>query len=328
MEQDHIYGMFRSACADGGRSQGAGGSPCRGHPAVWRHVAFSASTIGVGVVTGGPYNCAFVNPGGILTCMQGTPLGVASWHAALGFAALGQIDPVANLQRQRVYLFSGTRDVFVSPSVVDATSDFFLAAQVPQENLVYTKNFAAGHAFISDLFGSPCDTNGAPFINKCPDADLLYDQPRAVLQHIYGPLQDEVTTLSAQPVAFDQTEFKGARSSKMDEEGFVYIPRDCQTGGCAVHVVFHGCLQGASEVGDGIYGQLGYNQWADTNRIIVLYPQVKRSQFFPFNPNGCWDWWGYSGTTFQTRSGAQLAAVNAMVQRLGESIGGDGGLAR
>ncbi|WP_218647566.1 hypothetical protein [Sphingobium lactosutens] len=33
--------------------------------AVQYDVAFSASTIGVGVVAGGPYNCVYVNVGGI-----------------------------------------------------------------------------------------------------------------------------------------------------------------------------------------------------------------------------------------------------------------------
>ncbi|WP_235580933.1 hypothetical protein [Pseudorhodoferax sp. Leaf265] len=36
----------------------------------------------------------------------------------------------------------------------------------------------------------------------------------------------------------------------------------------------------------------GFNRWADTNRLIVLYPQVARSGASPFNPKGCWDWWG------------------------------------
>jgi len=34
----------------------------------------------------------------------------------------------------------------------------------------------------------------------------------------------------------------------------------------------------------------GYNQWADTNNIVVLYPQAFNGNN---NLNGCWDWWGY-----------------------------------
>ena len=56
----------------------------------------------------------------------------------------------------------------------------------------------------------------------------------------------------------------------MADTGYVYVPAACATGGsahCAVHVVFHGCQQGAATVGDAIYGKVGYNQWADSNGI-------------------------------------------------------------
>jgi hypothetical protein len=37
---------------------------------------------------------------------------------------------------------------------------------------------------------------------------------------------------------------------------------------------------------------------------------------FIFNPRGCWDWWGYTGSQYATQAGAQIAAVKAMVDRL------------
>jgi poly(3-hydroxybutyrate) depolymerase len=284
--------------------------------AVQYDVAFSASTMGVGVVAGGPYNCVYVNFGGIYTCMRGAPSGQASYSAAAGFAALDQVDPVNNIARQKVYLFSGTKDPVVKQSVMDAVRDFYLAANVPSANLKYVNGFAAGHAFISDDFGNVCDVTTAPFVNECPDGGALYDQPEAVLTQIYGTLQPKAATLSSTPIAFDQTKFAGALSG-MAPLGYVYVPADCQNGAvkCGVHVVFHGCAQGAEQVGDAVYGKLGYNEWADTNGIIVLYPQVNKS-VAPFNPQGCWDWWGYSGLNFQTKGGPQLSAVNAMVRAL------------
>ena len=38
----------------------------------------------------------------------------------------------------------------------------------------------------------------------------------------------------------------------------------------------------------------GYNEVADANNIVILYPQAKRSLTIPYNPNGCFDWWGYN----------------------------------
>lgn len=281
-------------------------------------VAFSASTIGVGVVAGGPYNCAWVNFGGINTCMQGSPSPQASYDAAVGFAMQGQIDPVENLARGRVYVFSGTNDSVVKPSAAKTTAEFFKAAKVDPAALRFDSTVPAGHAFLSPSFGNICATNAAPYVNQCAGTDgAPYDQPGVVLSHIYGKLAAKATTLSSQPVAFDQGEFTSAMAG-MADTGYVYVPAACQGSGaakCAVHVVFHGCQQGASVVGDDVYAKTGYNQWADSNNIVVLYPQVSPTTI-PLNPQGCWDWWGYSGLNFQVKSAPQLSAVKAMVDRL------------
>jgi poly(3-hydroxybutyrate) depolymerase len=286
--------------------------------AVQYDVAYSSTTRGVGVVAGGPYNCAFVNLGGIGTCMLGAPLGSASYEAALGFAAIGQIDPVENLAKSKVYLFSGTNDPVVKQSVVDSVRDFYRLANVPAANLVYVNNVASGHAFISPWFGNLCATTAPPFVNECRvESSGLYDQPGAILTQIYGSLNAKSKTLSAKPVAFDQTEFVSPATG-MAATGYLYIPSSCQNTtarNCAVHVVFHGCKQGAGEAGDAVYGKAGYNEWADANGVVILYPQVDPTEI-PDNPEGCWDWWGYTGLNFQTQSGQQLSAVHAMVQRL------------
>ena len=86
-----------------------------------------------------------------------------------------------------------------------------------------------------------------------------------------------------------------------------------------MHVVFHGCRQGAAEIGEQFVREAGYNRWADTNGLIVLYPQaLKRFSAFVWNPRGCWDWWGYTGGDYHTQSGAQIRAVKAMLERLSE----------
>jgi hypothetical protein len=36
----------------------------------------------------------------------------------------------------------------------------------------------------------------------------------------------------------------------------------------------------------------------------------------PYNPKGCWDWWGYSGSQYAYKSAPQMKAIMAMVQRL------------
>jgi poly(3-hydroxybutyrate) depolymerase len=93
-----------------------------------------------------------------------------------------------------------------------------------------------------------------------------------------------------------------------------YVPADCRSQpGCFVHVVFHGCKQGLAAVGDKFVKGAGFARWAESNRLILLFPQVRSGSF---NPNGCWDWWGYSGRNFLERDAPQMTAVKRMIEAL------------
>jgi poly(3-hydroxybutyrate) depolymerase len=82
-----------------------------------------------------------------------------------------------------------------------------------------------------------------------------------------------------------------------------------------VHVAFHGCEQNRAAIGDAFIRGSGFARWADANRLIVLFPQTKRSTV---NPKACWDWWGYTGLNYRERSAPQIAAVRAMLDRLAQ----------
>jgi poly(3-hydroxybutyrate) depolymerase len=123
---------------------------------------------------------------------------------------------------------------------------------------------------------------------------------------------------------FDQSEFIHSPYASMSDTGYVYIPNECETeaAACRVHVALHGCQQGQAVIGARYVSTTGYNELADDNRIVVLYPQVEPRSPIPQNPNGCWDWWGYSDPdprvpTFHTRDGTQIRAIMAMIERLG-----------
>lgn len=100
--------------------------------------------------------------------------------------------------------------------------------------------------------------------------------------------------------------------------GYVYVPEICRSRPCRLHVAFHGCrqyadAQGEDRVRDDFVRDAGYNGWAAANRIVVLYPQATVTGA---NPNGCWDFWGYSGPGWRTRDGVQMDAVSAMILKL------------
>ncbi len=292
-----------------------------GFMAVQYSVAWSSEVMGVGVVAGGLYNCGsvFRAAGAIPFCMQQAWSAASSWQAATGFARDAMIDPAANIARQRVYLFGGARDGVVVPAVMRSVFDFYTLAKVPKPALRYVDTLPASHAFVSATVGGPCEETAASYVVQCQDHGRPYDQPHAILNHIYRLRAGPAAILSAAPVPFDQRLYNSRRAMLADT-GYVFVPQACRgsRGGCAVHVVFHGCVQSADSLGsDLIYAQLGYNRWADSNRIIMLYPQVNKSSILAGNPLGCWDWWGYSEPFgFQLRHGLQIDSVRRMVARL------------
>ena len=131
--------------------------------AVQFGTAWSSVIKGVGVIAGGPYWCAkadaddFINgftlP--IMTatgsCMKGPPPDLNIFTAkADAKAAAGDIDPLQNLRRQKVYLFHGTNDAVVAKSVTDAAADFYrhYLGDGDRGNLYYQSAVGAGHSLV------------------------------------------------------------------------------------------------------------------------------------------------------------------------------------
>jgi poly(3-hydroxybutyrate) depolymerase len=289
-----------------------------GYMAVQMHVAHSSRVKGAGVLAGGPYYCA---QGGLWTayynCMTPsawTPLpsvDVLKSHADL-FAGNGSIDATSHLAAARVWLFSGTRDHTVKPAVTEALGKFYALYKAP---FVLVKDRPAGHAMVTEDSGSDCGVTRAPYINDCD-----YDAAGELLKHLLGNLSPPAARPAGQIVSFDQKEFADgdARAISMADTGYAYVPAACAGAKCRLHVAFHGCRQSAQTVGERFIREAGYNRWADTNRLIVLYPQTIARYWRLWNPRGCWDWWGYTDQNYATKTGPQLAAVWRMVERLAE----------
>src|SRR5216683_1540026 len=310
------------------------------------HIAHSAGMAGAGMIAGGLYGCAVdgVAEDGVFAlaslavgpCMSvPTLLRPVDFYAQLtaDLAARGWIDPPGDLARSRVYLFTGQADKIVSPKTIELGASLYRTLGVPASHLKFRDQdlpgAGAGDSWVTKNFGSACDANAKPFINDC-----RYDQAEELLQTIYGPLQAPAGEPPGHIVAFDQTEFapgKAAAANGLLDTGYLYVPKACEPGAvrrCRLHVVLHGCLQSAEVLGDEFYTKIGVNEWADTNRIVVLYPQAHTttvaelssqdsSSLLNTNPEGCWNWWGYAGDKqFLTKQGVQVGAIWSMVQRV------------
>jgi poly(3-hydroxybutyrate) depolymerase len=291
-----------------------------GFMSVQFHVAHSAIVSGVGVLAGGPYGCARGSSRRALeVCMTGQADAAMSAQQTLRAFRNGAIDDPANLADDRLWLLSGYNDGVVRQGTMDALYDYYRRF-TGVGTIFYRDNLEAGHAQITPDFGGSCAATGGSYINDCD-----YDAAGALLQHIYGRLEPTPeSALHGELLAFDQAEFVVGESRRigLSDTGYLYVPPVCAGGAiCRVHVAFHGCQQNADRIGDAFYRQAGYNEWADANRIIVLYPQTVATRFAPFNPKACWDWWGYTGRDYATRRGPQIRAVRAMLERLSRGGG-------
>jgi poly(3-hydroxybutyrate) depolymerase len=250
------------------------------------------------------------------------------------FAARGWIDPLEGLKGDRVYLFTGHYDQVVNPEVVHRAARLYLSLGVAKDDLKLVDvdrlpGKGAGHSWVTVDYGGPCDANKDPYIDACG-----YDQAGDILQHIYGRLRPRSASLSGRFVEFSQAEFApdgGAVENGLNEVGYLYVPKACGPGGgarCALHVALHGCRQSAEFVRDVFYKNVGLNEWADSNDIIVLYPQAhtvsskdfttkKLTDGFEINPEGCWNWFGYSyDDRYPLKDGVQVTAIYGMVRRI------------
>lgn len=316
------YGANLSETSVSGLSSGAA-------MALQFHVAHSGLVKGAGIIAGVPYDCAEQSSNrATRNCMKPDAAHPVPDPAHLkditdSLARSGAIDDVANLNDATVWLFSGRKDEVVLPAVMDATRDYY-ANYVPPDHLVYRNDIGAGHAMVTDDYGdTKCGVSEAPFIVDCD-----FDAAKALLGQIYGPLNPPSEQASGKILEFDQTEFLpdgNAYNHSLSDVGYAYVPHVCALETCRVHVALHGCKQQAAAVGDNFYRHAGYNRWADTNHIIVVYPQTISRwgwgwPFYTFNfvlnPNACWDWWGYDSAEHHTKKGPQIAAIRAMVERL------------
>lgn len=307
--------------------------------AVQFGTAWSSVIKGVGVVAGGPFWCAqadaddaidafslpFLHATGL--CMSGKPLSDLDRFIGKADAksASGEIDSVQGLSRQKIYVFHGYNDDKVARSVTDATVAFYrhYLGQPNRGNLYYQTAIGAGHSLVvaqDPHSGGPneCNITASPFIDACG-----YDQAGIILQHIYGPLSaPNRGQLSGTVKRFDQSIYTRPRDPSplsLAGTGYVFVPRECEDGAaCRVHIALHGCLQDAGEIDRRFIDQTGYNAWADTNRLIVLYPQTAVSWYLPYNPLACWDLWGYvdQNDSYVTKSGSQIRTIKAMLDAL------------
>jgi len=279
-----------------------------GYTAVQSHVAYAEKIGGVAVVAGGPYHCAAGDVKTALgSCMTGADLNVEPMISfANEAAAAGSIATPDAMQDTRIWIFHSPADAVVSPRAGEVLADFY-AAFVPTENIRIVNNIESAHGWPTVAAGIACEEQGGDYINACN-----YDSAGELLEFLYRDLQSAADNAVNDNLGTIDLSRYFDPDSHIADEGFAYVPSACRPAAadCRLHVALHGCVQGAEFLEDRFARQAGFNEWAETNRIVVVYPQLESSLF---NPKGCWDWWGYTGDDYDLRSGKQVAGVSAII---------------
>lgn len=282
--------------------------------AVQLQVANSASIHGAAIVAGASYYCNQNNLAlWSVACTTGTGVPVSSLVSYTKMQAnAGNIDPVSNLSGKPIYMFSGTLDTVVYQQTMNDLRQYWLSFTAGS-NITYNSTTPAEHSWVSPDAINPCAYVGEPYLNNCG-----IDIEQTFLSKFYGSLSPRNAQPSGKYVQFNQNAFcpsSNCAAIGMDASAWLYVPTSCVSGACKLVVALHGCSQNQETVGPSFVQNSGINEWADTNNILVLYPQTI-SSYLPYNPYGCWDWWGYTGSNYAIKSAPQMTAIMAMVQKI------------
>jgi poly(3-hydroxybutyrate) depolymerase len=279
------------------------------------HLAFSSTIDGAALVAGGPYGCAQGDLQKALSdCMrpEAAPKVDALAQVARSRAEQRQIDALSGLEGDRVWILHGRRDERVSAETSEVTASLYSKLS-PHVRVTLDDTRDIGHVFA-------IATNGDCTADDAHIAACSFDLAGEIFRQIVDPALQPVEKAQGELLAFDQRPYaEDGHDPLLADRGYVYVPPQCRGQSCGLHVAFHGCEMHADRIDTRFVDEAGYNRWADSAGVVVLYPQV-RTSLMPLNPKACWDWWGYTGRDYDTRDGAQMRWLTRVFAQFGVAV--------
>ena len=281
------------------------------------HVAFSAEVVGAGIVAGGPYGCA---EGRLLTALRAMHVdrpGRARSGRPVRSGGKGSGERRASSTRCRTSPTIGSTcspapaDHTVLPAVGAKIAPFYALAGLPvgrDPRRGYRPRRATASPPRMDRW--PAATTAPPFVNDC---DL--DQAREILDFVHGPLQPAAATTQA-PIAFDQSALPRkvrSRAAWPRPAGSTCRRPAARRALPGPHRLPRLPAERRERSATRSRSERATTAGPRPTDVVVLYPQTHATWS---NPNGCWDWWGYTGAVYATKAGVQMAAVHRMLLAL------------
>ncbi|MDQ8024287.1 MAG: PHB depolymerase family esterase [Moraxellaceae bacterium] len=315
-------------------------------------VAYSGRVEGVGLFAAPPYACADGSVWWALNQCMLTGLGpffgfmygsISEWGGlplsaermadkARRWAGEGKLDPVAKLATQKVWSYRGLADSTVGDNAYAAIRGFYKGFGNTVQEVPDANRRNVPHAIPTASDGLDVCTVDAPGDEKVFLASCRFDGAGAMLKSLLRRGQDTAALKPGTPVAgsfvaFEQKRYLPAAPGgvlSMADTARAYVPARCRDGSgtaCKLHVALHGCRQGADANYKLFTERAGYNEWAETLGLVILYPRaIATGGATSANPRGCWDWWGYSGNqplnSYAWKQAPQMRAVMCMADAL------------
>lgn len=313
-------------------------------------VAYSSIFSGFAVFAGGPYDCAR-DQDFYTSCMGNHTPSIEKPIAHIQQWSLeGQIDPIEHLRSSKVYLQTGALDEVVASSVMRQLEKQ-LYAFIPAEEITFVELEHAAHVFPTDFDpsgsqSSQCTDSISPYIANCN-----YDGVGEMLKWLYGTDTIQPRRNSGPPTGtlHEYAQEKSTGAIGLAHFGYYYIPSSCNFSSssssssslpCKLHIALHGCTMSVSQISYKFILDTGYVQYADSNHIILLFPQAaavaqeedhnnnnennitsrpiwySNGTEYPGAALACFDWVGWSGENADWRGGVQMEAIVKMVDVL------------
>lgn len=279
-------------------------------------MAHSQKIKGIGLMSSTTYGCSEGSLEIAKTHCMANPDKISTTKSLKHVQKLVQsshLDPIENIEHQKVFLFHGQLDPVVKISALNKNKLFYTKLKATVKHKILSN---LGHSIATKSHGSACEKTELPFLGNCN-----YDSVDEILGFILPlnkqNIEDQTTTVNSKNIY--TLDLKKIIPQEELMKAFIntdlqfYVPQACLHKNCPGHIAFHGCLQSPEFVTQAFIEKSGYLQAAEKYNAIIFFPSVIKT---PNNPNGCWDWWGYTGSNFDTKEAPQIRVLNKIIENL------------
>ncbi len=252
------------------------------------------------------------------------------------------IDDPTYMRDQKIYIYHGIKDTIVGPEMKKKVKEFYLQMDVPEASLQISTG-AGAHNFPTDRENlNTCNEQKVPFISSCgknvageilnflvqpglirsaSKNENIYkirqpDNPTSIAS--YGYLVSNQKCLKNPDkcklhVALHGCEMSDFYDADFDATYRQYIAFGYLKMRTKAESLPHGPLPYIEQKQNNM-GLLkfvetsGYADYVEKNNLMVLFPQTQITEKnYPYNPKGCWDWVGTTGSDYLTHRGVEPA---------------------